>query len=670
MRVLFGKDGGCRALEIINGFHFTDPQVYPKLTERIFPISHNCIQPSSPSPGWPYYYSYSLALRPYPPYIHVSILLLLLNLGVMAFTTLVTFMLQTPTTVFSVEILGSWDNFSKPYQLKRDRKTGPGQWRGCHTFENITCDGDTLNQSTSRDGGLKMGGTYWYYYVLDGDVEYHDPAEPSTNICPLLPGQMLNVLEVPVQGSVLFGGSRNASSSSLDSAVFTMDPQDKYLPSRVRRATTTPAVHARKACLSATSKPAVRAPCNGSIGPKIVPQLQTSKTTRDVLILERQHSLLSVFHRMRQTRSAGSNAKSNLVWPRKIFSRAGQRKKQETSDTVPEIANLHDNVLSPSPTTIGEPFELPIQLPSAADHADRAPTAVMVNFAGPKNDVRPLEKPSFGDQSISLKKGEQGLEDRPMTSPVSHWRSSFSSSYHTPLEEPRDAPPYLAPSAADQTNDVVLSDYFGQLDLAPYAVEPLADLSKPNFHQHIHTVPLTESSGSLEHGYDSPNYGYAESLASYAASANFSPCLASNTTHSGLMSPCHLSQPETPVMSEFGDELLPALRDFDSLDLDLSARPSSSTGPPKISLPQQSDTQDPHATLGGFQGYTLHDRASVLTIRKLPSLTLEKTDATSPFAQQGSRQDLVHSWNDGSERHMSALGELVDDLGYLGHLII
>ena len=390
-----------------------------------------------------------------------------------------------------------------------------------------------------------------------------------------------------------------------------------------------------------------------------------------MVTLERQHSLLSVFHRMRQTRSAGSNAKSNLVWPRKIFSRAGQRKKQEMSNTVPEIANLHDDVLSPSPTTIGEEFQLPIQLPSAADNADRAPTAVMVNIAGPKND-RPLERPSCSDhsQSISLKNAEQGLEDRPMTSPVSHWRSSFLSSYYTPLEEPRDAPPYLPQSAADQSNDVVLSDYFGQLDLAPYAVEPLMDPKKRRLEQHIHAVPSSESSGSLELGYHTPTYGYAESLASYAASANFSPCLASNTTHSGLMSPCHLSQPGTPFMSEFGDEFLPTLRGLDSLDLDLSARPSSRGGPPKISLPCEDDGKDSHATPGGFQGYTLPDRASVLTIRKLPSLTFQKPDASSPFTQQGSRQDLVDSWNDGSERHMTALGELVDDLGYLGQLII
>lgn len=70
---------------------------------------------------------------------------------------------QAPSSVFSVEILGSWDNFCKAYQLKRDRRTGPGHWRGCHTFENITCDGDTLDVSPSREGGLKMGGTYWYY---------------------------------------------------------------------------------------------------------------------------------------------------------------------------------------------------------------------------------------------------------------------------------------------------------------------------------------------------------------------------------------------------------------------------------------------------------------------------------------------------------------------------
>ena len=142
------------------------------------------------------------------------------------------------------------------------------------------------------------------------------------------------------------------------------------------------------------------------------------------------------------------------------------------------------------------------------------------------------------------------------------------------------------------------------------------------------------------------------------------------------MSPCHLSQPETPVLSEFGDELLPTLRDLESFahmgrcnssDLDLPlARPSYKAGQ------QEGDTQTSHATLGSFQGYSLsdHDRSSVLTARKLPSPTPKKIDGASPLTQQKTKQDLVHSWNDGSEHHMTALGELVDDLGYLGTLII
>lgn len=72
--------------------------------------------------------------------------------------------LSSPAPEFpvrSVEMKGSWDNFQKVYQLKRDGQTG--HWRGCHAFESIVCDGVTLDASASRDGGLKMGGTYWYY---------------------------------------------------------------------------------------------------------------------------------------------------------------------------------------------------------------------------------------------------------------------------------------------------------------------------------------------------------------------------------------------------------------------------------------------------------------------------------------------------------------------------
>lgn len=82
-----------------------------------------------------------------------------------------------------------------------------------------------------------MGGTYWYYvsqlivypgydidllqYKIDDDDETHNSSEPSTTVCPLLPGQRLNVLEVPSEGH---------SHSSPDApGGFTRNPRDRYL---------------------------------------------------------------------------------------------------------------------------------------------------------------------------------------------------------------------------------------------------------------------------------------------------------------------------------------------------------------------------------------------------------------------------------------------------------
>ncbi|KAF7117393.1 hypothetical protein CNMCM5793_006295 [Aspergillus hiratsukae] len=151
----------------------------------------------------------------------------------MSSTTLMTFLLITSPNVKSVKLLGSWDNFSKPYAMERDRRVGPGHWRGCHTFTDIVCDGSPTHQAPARSGGLKMGGTYWYYYLLDNDVEYYNEAEPVTTLCPLLPGQPLNVLQVPV----ILPDTRPThtfqdSPSSRKADIRTMNPDDKYMNPR------------------------------------------------------------------------------------------------------------------------------------------------------------------------------------------------------------------------------------------------------------------------------------------------------------------------------------------------------------------------------------------------------------------------------------------------------
>lgn len=67
-------------------------------------------------------------------------------------------------------------------------------------------------------------------YQLDNLIEFHNSAEPSTTSCPLLPGQLVNVLNVPFHLSN--GRSRNDSVSSTSSELRTMNPEDKFLNPR------------------------------------------------------------------------------------------------------------------------------------------------------------------------------------------------------------------------------------------------------------------------------------------------------------------------------------------------------------------------------------------------------------------------------------------------------
>ncbi|KAF2815810.1 uncharacterized protein BDZ99DRAFT_122826 [Mytilinidion resinicola] len=142
-------------------------------------------------------------------------------------TTLVTFLFESAPAARTIELLGSWDNFNKPYAMKLDLRKGKNFWSGCYSFEDIICDGDLSSPGLRRNGALKMGGTYWYYYRVDGHNECHDPSQPSTTLCPLLPGQPLNVLEVPYDSR-----SRSNSASSTSSGVHTLNPEDKYLNPR------------------------------------------------------------------------------------------------------------------------------------------------------------------------------------------------------------------------------------------------------------------------------------------------------------------------------------------------------------------------------------------------------------------------------------------------------
>jgi len=50
--------------------------------------------------------------------------------------------------------------------MSHDPKRGKGNWRGCHSFRNIICDGRFDQITVPRQGGLKLGGRYYYYVSL------------------------------------------------------------------------------------------------------------------------------------------------------------------------------------------------------------------------------------------------------------------------------------------------------------------------------------------------------------------------------------------------------------------------------------------------------------------------------------------------------------------------
>ncbi|KAF2485751.1 hypothetical protein BDY17DRAFT_309058 [Neohortaea acidophila] len=150
-------------------------------------------------------------------------------------TTLITFLFKAPPEVRLVELLGSWDNFTQPYLMHRDRKRGPCCWSGCFKYQNVIFDGDKPNWSRPRTGGLKQGGTYWYYYRLDNDFETPDETKDLSTHCPLLPGQTVNVIDIPLELADSPVRSRSASLDAFlalasESSTHTLEPGDKFSP--------------------------------------------------------------------------------------------------------------------------------------------------------------------------------------------------------------------------------------------------------------------------------------------------------------------------------------------------------------------------------------------------------------------------------------------------------
>jgi hypothetical protein len=103
------------------------------------------------------------------------------------------FSLRTSSSVKTVHLLGSWDNYSGQLPLSKDKTSSKsGAWKGTFRFQGAT---------------LQAGQRYWYYYIIDGYHVSHDPAQSSTT--EPTTGRVLNILDVPSEKS-----SKSSSKSS------------------------------------------------------------------------------------------------------------------------------------------------------------------------------------------------------------------------------------------------------------------------------------------------------------------------------------------------------------------------------------------------------------------------------------------------------------------------
>lgn len=123
------------------------------------------------------------------------------------------FSLRTSSSVKTVHLLGSWDNYSGQLPLSKDKTSSKsGAWKGTFRFQGTT---------------LQPGQRYWYYYIIDGYHVSHDPGQSSTT--EPTTGRVLNILDVPHEKS---SSSSHRSSKTSSSSKHSSSSEKKERSSR------------------------------------------------------------------------------------------------------------------------------------------------------------------------------------------------------------------------------------------------------------------------------------------------------------------------------------------------------------------------------------------------------------------------------------------------------
>ncbi|KAL8696808.1 MAG: hypothetical protein Q9224_002605 [Gallowayella concinna] len=541
-------------------------------------------------------------------------------------------------------------------------------------------------------------------YRLNGEIEHHDPIQPSTTACPLLPGQHLNVLEVPIQHEAETPDPSDYPPPLLDSSVFTLDPNAKYKSPKapVYHNANPDSAHALSAALVCSMQPNSKTP---GVGASISARPSTAtgrpkdfeapKTSQGLcLAFPTSASLKATIQKLRGSRSApavGEHASSSRRGPLKYLWRRSTEdeaeRKQRYHDTSsrplntqtrvpynspdwdsPEWNSLHGPPVDAQPKYVAPWIaDLPESQTSpgrtAHGDANRCSTRAAIFTTSLREDpAGGLHEHKAGSQSPLSRPAAQ----RPLLSSTEAASSHASSEYKVAARSVGDnrvGTASIANGSSHEANPPKSQERVNHCDPTARAPSPLILPIQSNLRpSEVLARPTTRV------GHDIAIYRSTRpSSLLHNTRETLKTFYHTSPTLDGQLSPHYLSQPESP-----------SVRDFEEAwDSDGQSRSASHCVPcensPLFGEISTGDNCDllpmPQLPSPEFQGYTLPEteHASTLTLRKSSSAVLTSKSDSAP----SDTHQLVHSWNDGSDQlHLTALDGLIDDLGYLGQVII
>lgn len=499
-------------------------------------------------------------------------------------------------------------------------------------------------------------------YRVDGDIDFHDPAKPSTKACPFLPGQVVNVLDVPTL-AVPMNDVNGRDLDLLESAVYTMDPQDKYLkPRPVGRRKEMPPLTCPSTPKAATGKSRFKL---------------FGATARDTPLPTAKANEASVQANSWKFWKRGPEASPSPA--RTSLLAKFQRNRGIPFETLAESQDCSRQVKTSkeASTARSKPFLVPNYKAASTNDLSRIDGLALRRprfkcGSGSETPAHHGSKLSFLDgiaSSATKEPDHNHLGSYNASVTLEDLRQDIlaeasASCDFGPLEPPRIRNSFANERCAGAQPMSLKGAMSSSCSLSSV---PQTFSGPQNISEHIDG--LVSSKGEEmqdDHLFHDrgprrrPSFTGSVSL-SYRTSENFSPGLASTNNMSDVMSHHRLSQPETPSASEFGGDLVDGSRTRLAPQMQRIQVCDDEPEVPGLPGMRRSSTAAlPDEEFHGFVGYNLAepDQGSMRTLKKLPNQS-----------SNTSTHDQVHSWNDGSEHRMTALESLITDLGYLGKLI-